>query len=102
MEQIFQQFIKKVPMAMKSSILVSSSSKPLSKKKNDHNKEVFFVEYEEKIFMIKLLSIKFNSQVIVLVMVNDATESIKLKVLEDTFEYKTNLFSSFSHEFKTH
>ena len=63
--------------------------------------ETFTAEYHEKTFLIKMLTIKFNSVESVLILANDATESVKLRALEDTNEYKNNLFASFTHEFKT-
>ena len=63
--------------------------------------ETFTAEYKEKTFLFKMVSIRFNSVESVLILVNDATESIRLRALEDTNDYKNNLYSSFTHEFKT-
>ncbi len=63
--------------------------------------ETFTAVYKEKTFLFKMVSIRFNSVESVLILVNDATESIRLRALEDTNDYKNSLYSSFTHEFKT-
>ena len=103
MEAIFKQFLLKGSSSVISPLAFNNSSGLCPPRgHHDSNKaEIFFAEYEEKILMIKFLSIKFNSKDLVLIMLSDATESIQMKILEDTFDYKSKLFSSFSHEFKT-
>ena len=79
----------------------SPDSKRTKRRSLSQNFDIFFAEYNERIFLIKLIPIRFDSKNVMLIMMSDATESVKLQITQDTFEYKTNLFSSFTHEFKT-
>ena len=63
--------------------------------------ESFSAEFQNKTFLIKILSIRFNSRESVLIIANDMTESVKLRALEEANEYKNTLFASFTHEFRT-
>jgi len=109
LESVFQQFVKKLNerpsenpkdlKAKKDSTLLDSLS--FAKTSSLIKTDSFPAEYQSKTFLIKILSIRFNSKESVLIIINDMTESVKLRALEEANDYKNNLFASFTHEFKT-
>lgn len=68
---------------------------------NKKKMELFTSKYGEKTLEIKLSSIIYESQQSIIIIINDITEGMRLRMLEDSKAYKNSLFSSFAHEFRT-
>lgn len=89
---------RNVKSALKANLYTTQNLKVLK----EHNYiEAFSTKFLNKTLDVKLNKTNFQEGEALMVMVSDKTELIRLKVLEDTDEFKNNIFASFSHELRT-
>ena len=87
----------------RNSTLEHLTTKKVHSNEENHKKVInIYSEYENKILDIKLTKIEvFKEANAFLIIVSDTTEKLRNKSLEESNQYKNELFKSFSHELRT-